>query len=217
MHGIQPNIRAVWQAVERSATVVTFDMKGHVTGANDNFLELFGYRYDQIAGKHHRMFCTPEYAQSDDYSQFWAKLASGRFDSREYSRLDSKGREIWIHGSYNPLLNDAGHQVGIVKFANDISKEKRAVAAQDKLERDVRDAVATRGDEIEHVLREVAQIVESIDSIARQTNLLALNASIEAARAGDAGRGFSVVATEVKKLAYDTQDATMKAKLLIAR
>jgi methyl-accepting chemotaxis protein len=66
------------------------------------------------------------------------------------------------------------------------------------------------------VLGEVEGIVGSIAGIARQTNLLALNASIEAARAGEAGRGFSVVATEVKKLALDTQDATNRARAVIA-
>lgn len=68
-----------------------------------------------------------------------------------------------------------------------------------------------------HLVGEVNEIVDKVQSIAGQTNLLALNASIEAARAGELGKGFAVVADEVRKLADDTNEQLVDMRQFVSQ
>ena len=111
------------QAINRSQAVIEFALDGTVITANDNFLSIFGYGLDEVAGKHHRMFCEPGYAESPQYSQFWQKLGRGEYDAGEFKRIRKDGTDVWLQASYNPIFDMEGKPLKVVKFASDITRE----------------------------------------------------------------------------------------------
>lgn len=195
---------AAWNAISRSQSIIEFNLDGMIVWANSVFLNAMGYSMAEIAGRHHKLFCEPEYAGSVEYAQFWRSLAAGEFQSGQFRRVGKAGRIVHLQATYNPVMDSSGRPERVLKIASDISaSHKQAQRLHDELQQQ-RDALAA-------TMEQLADIVSTISSIASQTNLLALNATIEAARAGDAGRGFAVVANEVKKLAADTSAATKRA------
>jgi methyl-accepting chemotaxis protein len=111
-------------AINRAQAVIEFDMGGRVLCANDNFLKLVDLRLEDIQGRHHRMFVDKQHAASAEYQAFWERLARGDFESGEYKRIGSNGREVWIQATYNPIFDARGNPVKVVKFASEITQAK---------------------------------------------------------------------------------------------
>ncbi|NMX94886.1 MULTISPECIES: PAS domain-containing methyl-accepting chemotaxis protein [unclassified Pseudomonas] len=122
-------------AIERSMAVIEFDLQGSVLRANDNFLKTMGYRADQVVGQSHRLFCTQAFARSADYGQLWTQLRNGQFQSGTFERVAADGHSVWLEASYNPVRDQAGRVVKIVKYALDVSARMQAESeANAKLE-----------------------------------------------------------------------------------
>jgi methyl-accepting chemotaxis protein len=117
-------LAAIHQALDKVQAVIEFGLDGTVVSANEKFLDIFGYDLDEIVGRHHRIFCDPDYAQSEAYGEFWRGLARGERSAAEFKRLGKGGKEIWLQASYNPVLNKDGEPIGVVKFATDVTAVK---------------------------------------------------------------------------------------------
>lgn len=131
MHMDQPvhqqaeqDLHAINDALNKVQALIEFQLDGTIITANDNFLATLGYTLSEVAGKHHSMFCDPEYVRSAAYQDFWAGLRRGEFEHAQYRRVAKGGRDVWIDASYNPVLDADGKPYKVIKFATDITATK---------------------------------------------------------------------------------------------
>lgn len=111
--------------IKQSQAMIEFELDGTIISANENFCATMGYSVEEIVGKKHSMFVSPEYGQSAEYKEFWRALGAGEHFSGEFPRVGAGGKDVWIHGSYNPMLDHRGQPSRVVKFALDVTEQKQ--------------------------------------------------------------------------------------------
>jgi methyl-accepting chemotaxis protein len=165
---------ALTEALDKALATIEFHPDGTIIKANQNFLSTVGYSLAEIVGKHHKMFCTDSFYQNNP--RFWEELSDGQFKSGKFKRITSDGSQIWLEATYNPILDNKGKVIKIVKFASNITdriKDNEAVseAAQIAYESAVSSAqTAKTGSDILHDAIAnsdaiVSQVLKSVDLI----------------------------------------------------
>lgn len=112
-------------AINYATNVAEFTIDGFVISANQHFLDLLGYQLAEIQGRHHSIFCPPDFALTDAYKQKWSSLRRGEFVHGEFLRYGKAGKQIWINASYSPVRDVDGKVVKVLMFMMDISERKQ--------------------------------------------------------------------------------------------
>jgi methyl-accepting chemotaxis protein len=115
-------------AIDRAQAVIEFNLDGTIITANENFLNTVGYGLTEIQGRHHSMFVDPVERDGAAYRDFWARLGRGEYQAAEYKRVGKGGKEVWILATYNPIFDEAGKPLKVVKFATDVTQQKLLAA-----------------------------------------------------------------------------------------
>ncbi|MGI6150012.1 MAG: PAS domain-containing protein [Firmicutes bacterium] len=204
------------------------DLEGRKTLANKVDLENMGYtREEDVLGK-------------TDFDMFPRHIAEGFWQDdarvlkygeaiidREELLSESDGEERWLRTSKLPLRDEEGKIVGLVGFGQDISLEKKLAKEHAQAEERIREQQETVEKmiaDLAAIPEKVGKLVNGISYIAKQTKMVSINAAIEAARVGEMGRGFEVVAQEVGQLsdrsseaATQVRDAIQEVETLVKR
>ncbi|MET3290813.1 UNVERIFIED_CONTAM: methyl-accepting chemotaxis protein [Brevibacillus sp. OAP136] len=218
---------AVLSSIQSHLAMIMFDKQGHVIWANHLFASAMGYGVDDIVGLHHRIFCLPEYASSKAYVNLWDGLRQGRASQEKIVRVSKDGRKLTLEATYMPVIEN-GSVEAVVKVATDITKretmlqqstvelmamvEEMTANTNQVLEASnmIANHMTKLNSESEAVtdqVKRIQSVTTIVKEIASQSHMLGLNAAIESARAGEHGRGFEVVANEVRKMASTSNES----------
>ncbi|MGQ8773395.1 methyl-accepting chemotaxis protein [Serratia sp. NA_112.1] len=196
-------------ALNRSMAMITFNAQGKILDANDNMLNLMGYRLEEACGQSHAVLCTPEFAASDDYRQHWQRLARGEFITGRFERVNRRGDRVWLEASYNPILDEEGRLVKVVKIAQDIT---RLMIQQQHEEEMVRNAHHLSLD-TDRTAAQGAAIVQQAVAGMQQVETAARDTSAVVSELGNGSQQIGTMVEAIRKIASQTNLLAINASI----
>jgi len=112
-------------AISRAQGVIECTPEGEITNANEIFLKLLGYSLEDVKGKHYSMFVDAEVKSTASYQGFWTAMQRGEGRQGEYRKMARDGREVWVQGVFNPILDASGKPFKVVAYMNDVTKQRQ--------------------------------------------------------------------------------------------
>jgi methyl-accepting chemotaxis protein len=191
-------------AIGKIQAVIEFQLDGTVVTANDKFLDLMGYRLDEVVGRPHSLFVDPATVAGADYRRFWADLAAGRPQTGRFRRIGKGGREVWIQGSYFPVLDLNGKPVKVVKYASDVTQVKQVETSLEQTSH----ALATSAQELTAVSQQMAS---NSEETASQANVVSAAAEQVSRNVTTVATGTEEMGASIKEIAKSANEAARVA------
>ena len=128
-------LKARAAATNESLAQAEFDIDGHFTDANENFLKLLGQSRREIVGEHHSKICSPDFVQTEAYREFWLALASGEAWIGRVQHLDRYNGDVVLYSVYCPIRDEAGDVSHVISYSlNQTGNAKFETCAVDRAE-----------------------------------------------------------------------------------
>lgn len=201
--------RSLLAALNRSMAMIAFTPQGTIVSANDNMLALMGYRLEEACGQSHAVLCPPEFAASDDYRRHWQRLARGEFITGRFERVNRRGERVWLEASYNPILDNDGQVVKVVKIAQDITRLMQQQQHEEEMVRNAHhlsldtDRQAAQGAVI---VQQAVKGMQQVEAAARET-------SDVVTELGKCSQQIGTIVEAIRKIASQTNLLAINASI----
>lgn len=201
--------RSLLAALNRSMAMIAFTPQSTIVSANDNMLALMGYRLEEACGQSHAVLCPPEFAASDDYRRHWQRLARGEFITGRFERVNRRGERVWLEASYNPILDNDGQVVKVVKIAQDITRLMQQQQHEEEMVRNAHhlsldtDRQAAQGAVI---VQQAVKGMQQVEAAARET-------SDVVTELGKCSQQIGTIVEAIRKIASQTNLLAINASI----